>query len=140
MTLLALIAQAQSQPSASTILQSVMLGMLIVFVVSVFVTGFTTKKIENISEPSYGKAFLATFMKNILFLPAFMIGLTLGGMPPWGAFAIAAAVVPMLVYKVVYSCMWREAAVVWLVVSVVEFGLGYGLTFVGLVSLEAFGV
>jgi hypothetical protein len=123
MTPLALIAQAQSQPSASAILQSVMLGMLIVFVVAVFVTGFTTKKIDNISEPTYGKAFLATFMKNILFWPVFMIGLTLEGMPVLGAFALAALVVP----------------VVWLVVSVVEFGLGYGLTFVGLVSFEAFG-
>jgi hypothetical protein len=34
--------------------------------------------------------------------------------------------------------MWREALVVWLVVAVVEFGLGYGLTFVGMVSFEAF--
>ena len=50
---------------------------MIVFVASVFVTGFTTKKINNISEPTYGKAFMAI-------------------------------------------------------------GLGYGLTFVGLVSFEAF--
>jgi hypothetical protein len=139
MTLLALLAQAQSQPSASTIVQSMMLAALILFVISVIATGFTTKKIDNISEATFGKAFLATFLKNMLFWPAFMIGLTLEGMPPLGAFAIAAVIVPMLVYKVVYSCMWRETFVVWLAVSAVEFGSGYGLTLVGLASFEAFG-
>jgi hypothetical protein len=34
--------------------------------------------------------------------------------------------------------MWREALAVWLVVSVVEFSVGYGLTLAGMMSLEAF--
>ena len=138
MTLVPLLAQAQSQPSVSTILQGIMVGMLIIFVFSVGSTLFITKKINNISEPTFGKAFLATILKNMLFLPVFLIGLTLEGMPPLAAFGIAALIVPMLVYKIVYGCMWREALVVWLAVFVVEGAVGYGLTLAGMMSLEAF--
>ena len=138
MTLATLLAQAQSQPSASTIMQGIMVGMLIILVFSVASTLFITKKINNISEPTLGKAILATILKNMFFLPTFFIGLTLDGMPILGAFAIAAIIVPMLVYKIVYGCMWREALVVWLVVFVVEVAVGYGLTLAGMMSLEAF--
>ncbi len=138
MPFVTLLAQAQSQPSASTIIQGVMLGMLIIFVFSVGSTLFITKKINNISGPSFGKALLATMIKNIFFFPTFLVGLTLEGMPILGALAIAAIVVPMLVYKIVYGCMWREAFVGWLVVFVVEVGVGYGLTLVGMMSIEAF--
>ena len=34
--------------------------------------------------------------------------------------------------------VWREALVVWLVVFVVEFAVGYGLALAGMMSLEAF--
>ncbi len=137
MTLVTLLAQAQSQPSASTIMQGIMVGMLIIFVFSIGSTLFITKKINNISEPTFGKALLATILKNMFFLPTFLVGATLEGMPILGALAIAAIVVPMLVYKIVYGCMWREAVVVWLVVFVVEAAVTYGLTLAGMVSLEA---
>ena len=138
MTLVSLLAQAQSQPSASTIMQGIMVGMLIIFVLSVGSTFFITKKINNIAEATFGRAFLATFLKNMLFLPTLLIGLTLEGMPILGAFAVAAIIVPMVIYKIVYGCMWREALVVWLVVFVVEVSAGYGLTLAGMMSLEAF--
>ncbi len=138
MMLATLLAQAQNQPSASTILQGIMVGMLIIFVFSVGTTLFITKKISNISEPTFGKAFLATILKNMFFLPTFLVGLTLDGMPILGALAIAAMIVPILVYKVVYGSMWREALVVWLVVFVVEAAATYGLTLAGMMSLEAF--
>ncbi len=116
MTLVPLLTQAQSQPSVSTILQGIMVAIFIIFLFSVGSTLFITKKINNISEPTFGKAFLATILKNMFFWPTFLIGLTLEGMPILGSLAIAAIVVPMLVYKFVYGCMWREALVVWLVV------------------------
>ncbi len=138
MTFVTLLAQAQSQPSASTIMQGIMVGVLIIFVFSVGSTLFITKKINNISGPTFGKALLATILKNVFFFPTLLVGLTLEGMPILGALAIAAIVVPMLVYKIVYGCMWREALVVWLVVFVVEVAVAYGLTLVGMMSLEAF--
>ena len=133
-----ILTQAQGQPSVSTILQGIMVGLLIIFVFSVASTLFITKKINNISEASFGKAFMATFLKNMLFLPTLLIGATLEGMPILGVFVIAAIILPMLVYKVVYGCMWREALVVWLVVFVVEGAVGYGLIVAGSISLEAF--
>ena len=119
MTLATLLAQAENQPSPSTILQGIMVGMLIIFVFSVGSTLFITKKINNLSEPTFGKAFLATILKNMFFWPTFLIGLTLEGMPILGSLAIAAIIVPMLVYKIVYGCMWRGALVVWLSVFAV---------------------
>ena len=138
MTFVTLLAQAQSQPSPSTIIEGIMVGMLIIFVFTVASTLFITKKINNIAEATFGRALLATIMKNIFFFPTFLVGLTLEGMPILGALAIAAIIVPMLVYKVVYGCMWREALVVWLVVFVVEVSVAYGLTLAGMMSLEAF--
>ncbi len=138
MTFVTLLAQAQSQPSPSTIIQGIMVGMLIIFVFSVGSTLFITKKINNISEPTFGRALLATILKNMFFFPTFLIGLTLEGMPILGALAVAAIIVPMIVYKIVYGCMWREALAVWLVVFVVEVAVAYGLTLVGMMSLEAF--
>ncbi len=138
MTFVTLLAQAQSQPSASTIIQGIMVGMLIIFVFSVGSTLFITKKINNISEPTFGRALLATILKYMFFFPTFLIGLTLEGMPILGALAVAAIIVPMIVYKIVYGCMWREALAVWLVVFVVEVAVAYGLTLVGMMSLEAF--
>ncbi len=138
MTFVTLLAQAQNQPSPSTIIQGIMVGMLIIFVFSVGSTLFITKKINNISQPSFGRALVATILKNVFFLPTLLVGLTLEGMPILGALAIAVIVVPVVVYKIVYGCMWREALVVWLVVFVVEVAVSYGLTLAGMMSLEAF--
>ncbi len=138
MTFVTLLAQAQNQPSPSTIIQGIMVGMLIIFVFSVGSTLFITKKINNISQPSFGRALVATILKNVFFLPTLLVGLTLEGMPILGAVAIAVIVVPVVVYKIVYGCMWREALVVWLVVFVVEVAVSYGLTLAGMMSLEAF--
>ena len=138
MTFVTLLAQAQNQPSPSTIIQGIMVGMLIIFVFSVGSTLFITKKINNISQPSFGRALVATILKNVFFLPTLLVGLTLEGMPILGALAIAVIVVPLVVYKIVYGCMWREALVVWLVVFVVEVAVSYGLTLAGMMSLEAF--
>jgi hypothetical protein len=104
----------------------------------VITTGVVAKKINNISEPSFSKAFGATFFKNILFWPGFMMGLYVTQMNPIVVFAAAATLIPLVIYKVVFGSMWREAAVIWLVVSIQEFALGYGLTLAGVMSLQAF--
>jgi hypothetical protein len=53
---------AQEGPSEGDIVGAVWLGMVILFLVSVFVTGFTAKKIENLHHPTYVKAFVAQFL------------------------------------------------------------------------------
>ena len=130
--------QPQTPPDATTILATVMLGVGIVFVLSVITTGLVAKKINNISEPSYSKAFGATFFKNILFWPGFMMGLYVTQMNPIIVFAAAATLIPLVIYKIVFGSMWREAAVIWLVVSIQESALLYGLTLAGIMSFQAF--
>ncbi len=141
MDIVALIVQAQqtqTQPDIGTLLGTVMAGVGVVFILSVFTTGFVAKKINNISEPSYSKAFGATFFKNILFWPGFMMGLHVTQMNPLVVFILAATLIPLFIYKTVFGSLWREAAVIWLVVSIQEFALGYVLTLAGIMSFQAF--
>ena len=51
------------------------------------------------------------------------------------ALAIAYSLIPIFVYKVVFSSQWSEAALIWIVALIVEVGVGYGLTPVGVLSL-----
>ena len=138
MAFASILTQAQDQPPASTILQGILVGLLILFVFSVGSTLFITKKLNGVSQASFGKAFAATILKNMFFWPTLLLAATLEGMPILGAFATAAVIVPMLVYKFVYGCEWQAALMVWLVVFAVEAAAGYGLIQAGMMSLEAF--
>jgi hypothetical protein len=128
---------AQSGPQPSTVISTIWVGLLVLAVLGVIVTGFTAKRIENIHNPTYVKAFVAQFLIGWLSMAAFfMFGLFLQA-PPLVAFGIAASLVPIVVYKTVFGSMWREAALIWLVVTIVQTGATYGLTVAGLVSLAA---
>ncbi len=123
--------QEAEAPRPSTILQAIWLGLFIVFVFSVFASGFTAKKIENLHAPSYAKAFGATFMKNILGLTALAIFAFYFQAPISLSLAIAAGVVPIIIYKLVFDASWGEATIIWLAALIVEVGVGYLLTVVG---------
>ncbi|NIM50358.1 MAG: hypothetical protein GTN62_09370 [Gemmatimonadales bacterium] len=134
--LLAMLQQG-TQPRPSTIIQAIWLGTLILFVVAVFVTGFTAKQINNIHRPTYTKAFIALFLAGPLTLAGFFIFGLFFQAPPLVAFGVAYVLIPIALYKIVFSSMWREAALIWLVVTVVEAGVAYLLILVGLLSLAA---
>ena len=51
--------------------------------------------------------------------------------------AVAYSLIPIFIYKVVFSSMWREAALIWVVVTVVMSGVIYLLTLLGLISFAA---
>ncbi len=72
-----LLAQAAQQAPVreSTVIQTLLLAGLIVFIAAVWATGFTAKKINNISNPSYGKAFVAQLLLYFAF--PFLLGLFL---------------------------------------------------------------
>ena len=121
-------------PTLSTVIQAVWLALFIIFVFSVFAAGFTAKRIDNIHEPTYGKAVLATMLKNMTGLAGlFAFGLFFQA-PVVVTLAVALCLIPILMYRMVFSCMWREAALIWLVATIVEGGLGYLLAIVGIVS------
>ena len=134
-SVLALVSQAsQPPPSAGDVIGAVWLGLTILGIVSVFVVGFMAQKINNISNPTYAKAFVA----QLLIGPLSLAALALFGLyfqaPPIVAFAMAYSVIPIALYKIVFSCMWREAALIWIVTTVVMGGLSYLLFLVGLLS------
>ena len=58
--------------------------------------------------------------------------------PVYVRLAVAFGVIPIVIYKLVFSSMWREAALIWLVAPVIQAGVTYGMIVVGLVSLAAF--
>ena len=135
----AVAATTQGSPRESTIVQAIGLATIIIFVVSWITTGFTAKRIENLHNPTYSKAFLAQFLIGPISLAAFvMFGLYFEA-PPVVAFLVAYSIVPIIVYKLVFSCaMWREAALIWIVVFLVQTAVGYGLILAGILSLAAF--
>ena len=134
-----LLAIQQTQPKPSTILQGILLGIFIIFVFGVFATGFTAKRISNIHNPTYTKAFLATLLKNITSWAGLATTIFLFQLPPVVAFFSVATIFPIVVYRLVFASMWREAALIWIVVFALEIGLGYLLTVVGMMSLGAAG-
>jgi len=134
---LALIQTAESSPRASSIAQAIGLGMVIVFVFSVIASGFAAKRIENLHAPTYSKAFLATMLKNLVGLTAFFVFGLFFQAPWYVAMGVAWGLVPIFIYKIVFDSSYGEATIIWLVATIVEVGVGYLLTVVGLVSLAA---
>lgn len=134
--LFSMIAQAAPQPS--TILQAIWLGTLILFVISVFAAGFTAKKIENIHNPTYSKAFLALMLIGPFSLAGFMMFGLFFQAPPIVALIIGYSIIPIAIYKIVFTSMWSEAAIIWIVTAIVQAGATYGLILAGVVSLATF--
>ena len=126
----------QEAPRESSIVQAVWLSGLILFVVGVVAAGFTAKKIQNLHNPSYAKAFIAMLIINPMTLAVFMLFAMFFEAPPLAAFLIAYSVVPIVIYKITFSCaMWREAALIWIVTFVVQAAVGFGLAMVGILKL-----
>jgi hypothetical protein len=135
----AIVGATQDAPRESTIVQAIWLAATIIFVVSWITTGFTAKRIENLHNPTYGKAFLSQILIGPFSLAAFMMFGLYFEAPPIVAFLVAYSIIPIVIYKIVFSCaMWREAALIWIVVFLVQTAVGYGMILAGILSLAAF--
>lgn len=129
------LAQAESDPRPSTIIQKMILGILIIFVISVFSARFIAKAVR-VYDSSFGKAFVATLFKNMAGWGSLaFLGLA-PGVPHLFALAVSLALVPVFVYKVVFSSETLQAVLIWLGVFVVEFITGVGLSQAGLFDLQ----
>ena len=134
---LSMLQQAQAGPAPSTVVQTIWIALTILGIISVLVVGFTAKKINNIHNPTYSKAFLAQVLVGFLATAGFFIfGLFLQA-PAIVAFGIAYSIIPIIVYRLVFASQWTEAATIWLVVTLVQAGVTYGLVLAGMVSLAA---
>ena len=116
-------------------MQAIWLGLVILFWVAVFTSGFTAKRMNNLHNPSYVKAFLAQFLIGPLTLAGFMLFGLFFEAPPAVALGMAYAVIPIAIYKLVFSSQWSEAALIWVVVTAVQAGVGYALVLAGMISL-----
>jgi uncharacterized membrane protein len=130
-----LVQATEAAPKPSTIVQALLLGILIVFVFSVITAGFTAKRINNIHNPTYSKAFGATLLKNLFGWTAFALFAAYFQAPLIVTVIVVFALVPIAIYRFVFSCMWREAALIWLTAFIVEVIVGYVLTVIGIVEL-----
>ena len=129
-----------TRPRPSDVIQALLLGILIVFVFSTVAAGLTAKRLNGIRDATYFKAFGATLLKNMFGWTAVAIfGLYLQA-PLLVTAIIAAAIIPIIVYRLVFSCMWPEATMVWLVAFVVEAAVTAGLVLAGLVKLGQLSV
>lgn len=104
--------QPRTELVPSTIIEGALSGLLIMLVVSVVATGFVAKRINNISGATYAKVFLATVLKNITALAGVMVAILFWGVEPVVAVAAVYTVIPIIIYRLVFSSMWREAILI----------------------------
>ncbi len=128
-------APAAQQPKSSTIVQAILLGLAITGLFSIFASGFTAKKI-GITDATYVKAFGATVLKNLFGLAGVLVFGLLFQAPEIVAFGIAFSIIPITIYKLVFGCAWGGAVLIWLVATLVEGGIFYGLLLAGVLALR----
>lgn len=128
-------ATAQAATDPSTVLGTIWLALVCLGILGIFVAGFTAKKINNIHNPTYSKAFLAQFLIGLFSLAGiFVFGLYLHAPTPV-AIGLSLTVIPVAIYRVVFGSMWTEALIIWFVTTTVQGGVGWGLMLAGLIGL-----
>ncbi|MEE9180525.1 MAG: hypothetical protein V3U22_06480, partial [Vicinamibacteria bacterium] len=81
----------------------------------------------NVNDATFGKAFLATIFKNIAGWGSLVFLGLAPGMSPIFTIGFAFALVPILVYKIVFGTEWMQALVIWVAVFVIEVGVGFAV-------------
>jgi hypothetical protein len=134
-TLLAAFAQEETADVSLT--QALLLGIVyaLLFGISVLTTGLTAKRLK-IVDADYTQALWATVFNAI--------GSTVGaalfggvvGLPAAPVLFLVGAVLPVIIYKLVFQATWMQAAVIWIVVLLVVAVAAIGLV-VAAMSLGA---
>lgn len=122
-TILYALAQAGDSPKPSSIVSSLLIVVAVTFVISVIVTKVVAKA-ANVNDATFGKAFLATIFKNMAGWGSLVFLGLAPGMSPIFTIGFAFALVPILVYKMVFGTEWMQALVIWVAVFVIEVGVG----------------
>jgi len=122
-TILYALAQAGDSPKPSSIVSSLLIVVAVTFVISVIVTKVVAKA-ANVNDATFGKAFLATIFKNVAGWGSLVFLGLAPGMSPIFTIGFAFALVPILVYKMVFGTEWMQALVIWVAVFVIEVGVG----------------
>jgi hypothetical protein len=117
-TLFAL-AQAAEDPRPSTTVQKMIVLILITFVLTVIATKIVAKA-ANVHDATFGKAFLATALKNVAGWGSLGFLMLSPHTNPIFALAFVFALVPILVYKMVFGSEWVQALVIWIAVFAID--------------------
>ncbi len=127
----------QETPTLSSFVQALWLGTAIVFVISVLSVGITAKKIENLHNPTFGKAFLSVLLIGPFSLVTFLTFAAFFQAHWLLSLVVAYSLIPILIYRIVFACaMWREAVLIWFVTFVVQGLIGAGLVVAGIWQLR----
>jgi hypothetical protein len=118
-TLLAAFAQEETADVSLT--QALLLGVVyaLLFGISVLITGWIARRLK-IVDAGYGQALWATVFKNIGSVGGVTLLSGVAGLPTGPVLAIVVAVLPIIIYKLVFQSTLAQAALIWIVVLVVE--------------------
>lgn len=114
------VVQADSfEPSVS---QTLLLGIAVIaiFGLEVFTTGFVARKLR-IEDASYGRALWASVLKNVtVAVLAYLSGRYVGAISPEVGLLVLGAVVPMVMYKLVFESTLGQAVLIWIAVLAID--------------------
>ncbi len=134
-TLLAAFAQEETADVSLT--QALLLGVVyaLLFGISVLITGLAARRVKVV-DAGYALALWATVFKNIgsvggVALLSGVVGLSMGPV-----LVVVAAIIPIIVYKLVFQSTWVQAVLIWIVVLLVE-AVAATLLALGAMSLGA---
>lgn len=112
----------QDTPVALGISQALLLGIVLiaVFGVEVFATGLVAKKLA-VFDANYGKALWAAVLKNGIFAGAsYLLDRYVPDAPRIAVLIPLATVAPIIIYKLVFESTVAQAALIWILVLLVE--------------------
>ena len=102
-----------------TISQGLLLGIAVIalFGLQVFVTGLTAKKL-CVFDVGYARALWASVVVNASSIPCQWLVLQISGFAQIVPILLAVAV-PVVIYKLVFTCTLKQAVLIWVVVLTV---------------------
>lgn len=133
--LLPLLTIAAPAADAGTTFGAIWIGLIALGILGIFVAGFTAKKINNIHNPTYSKAFLAQLMIGLFSMAGFFVFGLYFDAPTPVALGISCSLIPIVIYRIVFGSLWSEALIIWFVTAMVTGGVGWGLILTGLLTL-----
>ena len=123
-----LAAFAQEETVDVSLTQALLLGIVyaLLFGITVLTTGLIAKRLK-IDEASYTQALWATVFNSIGSTAGAALLGGLAGLPAGPVLLLVGAVLPVIIYKLVFQSTWMQAAVIWIVVLLVVAAAGVAL-------------
>lgn len=111
---------AQEETADVSLTQALLLGIayVLLFGISVLATGLVAQRLK-ILDAGYAQALWATVFKSMGSIGAIAL-LGVSAIPPGPLLALVVALLPVIIYKLVFQSTFVQAVLLWIVVLVVE--------------------